>query len=48
MKEQVRKPGYRTQIEATEGGNDQGARETWDMLLLSFRVKERKKENTVK
>jgi hypothetical protein len=31
MKEQAVKPGYRTQVEATEGGNDQA---TWDMLLL--------------
>ena len=32
MKEQGTKQRFRTQIEATEGGNDRG---TWDMLLLS-------------
>ncbi|MGA2228212.1 MAG: hypothetical protein ABSH41_27580 [Syntrophobacteraceae bacterium] len=35
MKEQVIKQRFRTQIEAAEGGNDQGTR---DMILSSFRI----------
>ena len=40
MKEQETKQRFRTQIEAAEGGNDQG---TWNMFLLSFWIKEKKK-----
>jgi len=46
MKEQGTKQRFRTQIEAAEGGNDQG---TWDMILLSSfflnQGKKRKKLN---